>query len=322
MYGTLVAFMLLAGTYNPLAQSWMTNGLIAHYPMHGNANDASGYGMDGTMTGAPAMTTNRFGGFGDAFGFQGGMDAIMLTNLNVNMITNGQNTVCLWMRWDGGADGITNPVAMPFGWGDTNENYCLLFQRAGTGRFGFSDGMGDVYGTNYGSMLSNHWVHVAAVFNNGDMMNSGLYINGQRVGGSMTAGGMPMGMGMGMMVRRSASPMAFLGGFGDQDSVPYHFFGAMSDVRIYNRSLTDTEIAALFQMDAAPSMRMMAGSEEGTENVEFNSMMMDWHFQMQFSDDLLHWTNYSNMFEPSSGTMVRTINTTTSNMFWRLMGNP
>lgn len=108
----------------------------------------------------------------------------------------------------------------------------------------------------------------------------------------------------------------------DQDSVPYHFFGAMSDVRIYNRSLTDTEIAALFQMDAAPSMRMMAGSEEGTENVEFNSMMMDWHFQMQFSDDLLHWTNYSNMFEPSSGTMVRTINTTTSNMFWRLMGNP
>ncbi len=317
------ALLLSLAVATPVeAQTWMTNGLVAHYPMHGDANDVSGYGMHGTLTGSPLMTTNRFGDSGDALGFNGGMDAIMLTNLNVNMLTNGQNTVCLWMRWDGGVDGSTNPVAMPFGWGDTNQNYCLLFQRAGAGRFGFSDGMGDVYGTNFGSMLSNHWVHVAAVFNNGDMMNSGLYINGQRVGGSMTAGGMPMGMGMGMMVRRSASPMAFLGGFGDQGSVPYHFFGAMSDVRIYNRSLTDAEIAALIQMDAAPTMRMMEGPTAGTENVEFNSMMMDWQFQMQFSSDLTHWTNYSDVFMPGSNTMVRTIDMGGPQMFWRLQAKP
>jgi hypothetical protein len=312
--------LALAVTTSAHGQNWMTNGLVAHYPMHGDASDVSGNAMHGRILGSPMMTTNRFGEPDHGFAFTGGMDAITLTNLNVNMTTNSQNTVCLWMRWDGGVNGATNPVAMPFGWGNTNQNYCLLFQREGSGRFGFSGGMADVYGTDFGPALSNHWVHVAAVFNNGNMMNSGLYINGQRTTGSMTLGGMPMGMGM--MVQRSAHPMAFLGGFGGQGSVPYQFFGAMSDVRIYNRPLTDPEITALFRMDAAPYMRMMEGSTPNTANLEFSSMMMGWQFQMQFSGDLAHWTNYSEVFMPGSATMVRTVDPAGPHMFWRLQANP
>jgi len=298
----------------------MTNGLIAHYPMHGNASDVSGFGMHGTLLGTPMMATNRFGEAGHAFSFAGGMDAMMLTNLNVTLATNSQNTVCFWMRWNGGVEGDTNPVAMPFGWGNTNQNYCVLFQREGNGRFGFSGGMADVYGTDYSAMYSNHWMHVAAVFNNGSMMNSGLYLNGQRISGSMTQGGMPMGMGM--MVQRSAHPMAFVGGFGGQGSVPYHFFGAMSDMRIYNRPLTDAEIAALYHMEAGPSLRMMPGSTMGTANLEFSSMMSDWQFQIQFSPDLTHWTNYAGTFMPGVGPMVRAVDMTGSHMFWRLQANP
>jgi hypothetical protein len=312
--------LALAFTISARGQNWMTNGLVAHYPMHGDATDVSGHGMHGRIMGTPMMVTNRFGEPGHGIAFAGGMDAIMLTNLNVNMVTNSQNTVCLWMRWDGGVNGSTNPVAMPFGWGNTNQNYCLLFQRQGNGRFGFSGGMADVYGTDYGPMLSNHWVHVAAVFNNGNMMNSGLYIKGQRLTGWMTVGGRPMGLGM--KVQRSAHPMAFLGGFGGQGSVPYQFFGAMSDVRIYNRALTDEEITVLFGMEAAPSLRMMAGSTAGTANLEFSSMMMGWQFQMQSSSDLTHWTNYSDMFMPTPGTMVRTVNSGGPHMFWRLQASP
>jgi hypothetical protein len=289
--------------------------------MHGNVNDVSGHGVNGMMTGSPMMTTNRFGESGHAFSFGGGMDAIMLTNLNVNMVTNSQNTVCLWMRWDGTVSGSTNPVAMPFGWGDTNQNYCLLFQQEGNGRFGFSGGMGDVYGTNYSPTYSNHWMHVAAVFNNGNMMNSGLYINGQLAMGSMTLGGMPMGMG-GMMVQRSAHPMAFLGGFGGQGSVPYQFFGAMSDVRIYNRALSPNEIGSIFQMDIAPHLQMMAGGTNGPANLQFQSLMMDRHYQMQLSSDLTHWTNYDDMFMPSGGMMSRSTDLTGPHMFWRLSTTP
>jgi hypothetical protein len=146
VHSALGALLVVVGSATASAQNWMTNGLVALYPMHGDANDMSGHGMTGMITGAPMMTTNRFGEPGDALFFNGGMDGIMLTNLDVNLITNGQNTVCLWMRWDGGVNGSTNPVAMPFGWGNTNQNYCLLFQQEGNGRFGFSGGMGDVYG--------------------------------------------------------------------------------------------------------------------------------------------------------------------------------
>lgn len=312
--------LALAITASAHGQNWMTNGLVAHYPMHGDANDLSGHGMHGTVIGAPMMTTNRFGEPGHGMAFAGGMDAIMLTNLNVNLTPDSQNTVCLWMRWDGGVNGTTNPVAMPFGWGNTNENYCLLFQQEGSGRFGFSGGMADVYGTDYSPMLSNHWVHVAAVFNNGNMMNSGLYINGQQMTGSMTLGGMPMGMGM--MLQRSAHPMAFLGGFGGQGSVPYQFFGAMSDVRLYNRALTDEEIARLFQMEAAPRLRMMSGGMAGMANLELSSMMMGWQFQVQFSSDLAHWTNYSNAFMPTEATMVNMLDAGAPHMFWRLQASP
>lgn len=119
--GALGALLVVAGTATASAQNWMTNGLVAHYPMHGDAGDVSGHGMGGMMSGAPMMTTNRFGEPGGALAFSGGMDGILLSNLDVNLTTNGQNTVCLWMRWDGGVDGRTNPVAMPFGWGDTME---------------------------------------------------------------------------------------------------------------------------------------------------------------------------------------------------------
>ena len=116
--------------------------------------------------------------------------------------------------------------------------------------------------------------------------------------------------------------MAFPGGFGGQDSVPYQFFGAMSDVSIYNRALSPGEIAALFQMDAAPQLRMMAGSTAGTANVEFSSMMMGWQFQMQSSTDLVHWTNSSTLVMPGPDMMLRTVNTGGPQMFWRLQANP
>ena len=165
-------------------------------------------------------------------------------------------------------------------------------------------------------------MHVAALFNNGRMMNSSLYINGQRISSSMTVGEMPMGMGMGMMVQRSAYPMAFLGGFGGQGSVPYQFFGAISDVRIYNRALADGEIAALHQMEVAPHLRMMSGGPSGSTHVEFSSMMMDWQFQMQSSSDLVHWTNYSKSFMSGPDMMLRTVDTAGSHRFWRLQANP
>jgi hypothetical protein len=67
---------------------------------------------------------------------------------------------------------------------------------------------------------------------------------------------------------------------------------------------------------------MMTGSTTNTANLQLSSMMMDWQFQMQFSTNLVHWTNYSDMFMPSAATMVRSVNTGGPHMFWRTQAKP
>jgi len=46
------------------------NGLVAYYPLNGNANDESGNGNNGTVHG-PVLTTDRFGKANSAYEFDG-----------------------------------------------------------------------------------------------------------------------------------------------------------------------------------------------------------------------------------------------------------
>src|SRR5664279_2093476 len=52
------------------AQTFLNNGLVAYYPFNGNANDASGNGMDGVVYGA-TLTADRFGLTNSAYRFDG-----------------------------------------------------------------------------------------------------------------------------------------------------------------------------------------------------------------------------------------------------------
>jgi hypothetical protein len=51
---------------------------IASYPLDGNANDISGNSFDGTITGSPTPTSNRFSRTGKALSFNGVADKILL----------------------------------------------------------------------------------------------------------------------------------------------------------------------------------------------------------------------------------------------------
>src|ERR1039457_5912130 len=52
------------------AQTFLTNGLVAYYPFNGNANDASGNGINGTVH-AATLSTNFFGIPNTAYSFPG-----------------------------------------------------------------------------------------------------------------------------------------------------------------------------------------------------------------------------------------------------------
>ncbi len=71
-------------------------GLVAHYPFNGNANDESGNGNDGTVLGA-ALATDRFGNINKAYTFDGTDDYISVNEDSTLEFGTGDFTVCAWI---------------------------------------------------------------------------------------------------------------------------------------------------------------------------------------------------------------------------------
>src|SRR2546421_12059779 len=85
---------MLALTINAHSQSLLTNGLVAHYRLNGNASDASGNGNDGVVHGAvPAI--DRFGVSDGCFSFDGNGQYISAPADNLP-VTN--RTISLWFK--------------------------------------------------------------------------------------------------------------------------------------------------------------------------------------------------------------------------------
>jgi hypothetical protein len=91
---SLVSTSLFAYSANQLKQ-----GLIAHYPFNGNANDASQNANNGNVIGA-TLTTDRFGLLNRAFAFDGMDDYISVPNSNSLNQLNGDFTISFWATSD------------------------------------------------------------------------------------------------------------------------------------------------------------------------------------------------------------------------------
>ena len=70
-----------------------SNGLVAHYPFNGNANDESGNAHNGTVMNGVALTTDRFGNTNKAYSFDGVDDYITANIGNLQAIT-----VSVWIN--------------------------------------------------------------------------------------------------------------------------------------------------------------------------------------------------------------------------------
>ena len=67
--------------YKNRGGSTQNNDLVAYYPFNGNANDESGNGHDGTVSGA-TLTADRFGYANSAYDFDGNQDWITVDNMS------------------------------------------------------------------------------------------------------------------------------------------------------------------------------------------------------------------------------------------------
>jgi len=125
--------------------------------------DKSGNSKNGTWYGTLGNQWT-IGKYGKGGYFDGSTNYIDSTNSLINTTTGGDNTVSFWMNWNG-----TN-LRMPFGF----AGYDLILW---DGNFGFNTGCSDNWGYT-ATGLTNQWVYVTAIFNNGDYTRNKLYING------------------------------------------------------------------------------------------------------------------------------------------------
>ncbi len=204
-----------------------TNGLVAWYPFNGNANDASGNGNNGSNNGA-TLSTDRFGNSNSAYSFDGINDYIQV-NHSSSLTPNNQISISTWINSQSTSGarhilfkGAPNPPPY-LGY------YVRLFDGLVSIWFGQS---AQPIQTNV-SIAASQWSHIVVTF---DGTIYKVYLNGV------------LGQSGSASYNFSNTSDLAVGKHGTQNAGYFH--GTIDDIRIYNRTLSETEVQQLYNENA------------------------------------------------------------------------
>lgn len=220
-----------------------TTSLVAWWPFNGNANDATGNGSNGTVSGA-TLTADRFGNPNSAYSFDGISAKITIgTNGFVDALNTDNLTVAFWEKTYSSPNNDAQMICKntygswsgyAFGSNGTDQGYCN-----GPGTLNFytaASTMGDACANNAittGTNL-NTWFFIVGVYD-GATATASIYVNGvlqNDIGARDPSGSL------------SASSTNLV--FGAHPSNLGFFKGALDDIRIYKTKLSSSQIAALY----------------------------------------------------------------------------
>ena len=212
-------------------------GLVAYYPFNGNAKDASGNGNDASVVGA-SLTTDRGGVANAAYSFNGGGNYIQLPG-NRFLDNSVKVTISAWYRFQG------NQSGQIFASGDTRPGYDPYSMRIGPG--GFEDlSVADT--SAYRTIKANGsldyrdgvWRHIVMVLKELDSSTSQLlvYLDGCLV--------TTTNMSPKLTIRYDTDMVSQIGAI---HSIQF-WKGQLDDFRFYNRDLSATDVAQLYQQEA------------------------------------------------------------------------
>lgn len=235
-YLSLLFIALASSIFYAQVPSYIpTNGLVGWWPFNGNANDESGNGNNGTVTGA-TLTTDRFGVANGAYGFNGvnccgtpdPVQEIVVSNQILNL---GQNfTISCWMSSSTVGkfqQCLFNSINHPGFAVEFNSEHVV-------GKLTYALGTGNSWDVLYApgtstSFQNNTWYHVVFI-KNGTTYT--LYLNGV-LDGTTTVGA---------SANYTQNAAIRFGSIGGGNEV---FKGSLDDYGIWNRALTSTEISGL-----------------------------------------------------------------------------
>jgi hypothetical protein len=273
------------GALSPLYAD-LNAGLVAYYPFNGNANDASGNGLDGVVYGA-TLDTDRFGNSNACYAFAGTGNWIQ-ADLGPSYF-NAEFTFGVWVKFD-----------------DFESSYPMIV--SGNGSCINWSGMGPAYsasmqhhiyfyqpshpwgaGVQLGGMLSpmaldvHRWYHLCVTRNGPEFA---MFVDGVLSSQNTDTN----------VIQLSGSFLQFgnnLPGIGIDGNGSSYFHGNLDDIRIYNRALTASEVVQLYNTENGSSgpwitTQPTGQSAQAGANVALNvaasgtpSLHYQWRFNSQ-----------------------------------------
>ncbi len=218
---TSLLFCIISFSASP--QINLDSGLVAYFPFNGNAIDLTGNGHDGTINGNTTLVLDRFGSQNKAYTFPDQSSSISLAN-SVNMNLEAGFTINAWIKYKSGGTkviickhvcGYVNGFIF---WIDTDGQIKLLL-----GQNGWS-----TVGTNQ-TFIEDQWYMVTATYDAGTS-TAKVYVDGQMGGSGSVA-----------YSNFSSNPIS-IGESYQNNCVAGNMDGAVDEVKIYNRPLSDAEI--------------------------------------------------------------------------------
>jgi len=215
----------------------LNDGLIAHLPFSGSADDASGNGNHGTVFGA-SLTTDRLGNPDAAYLFGGTDDYIRVEDNLPLRLSNTDFSLSVWaietQRNGAFQDAllVKRGPLIADGWFFSLTGMQSASHQ-GVGKLYYQVSGGDdprVYSP--GSIPLDTWAHLLVTYNNTDHVVT-LYIDGSQVTASA------------LIPSPNPNTESHLCIGSDSQLLGYHWHGKIDDVRIYNRQLSLAEIQEL-----------------------------------------------------------------------------
>lgn len=213
------------------------NGLVAYYPLNGNANDESVNKHNGDVVGT-VSTNDRKENANSAYSFNGMNNYIKLSS----QVGNGIRSISLWFCLDEAIDySLANAVGLVHREGNPNNyaQFSIGFRPTSwpgnAGKLIFSNSsMSEYYNvdSNSSSWEKGKWYHVVAIIDPVEGMK--LYVNNVRQMERSTHNKATETSAMNVLL-------------GSWELIPDRYFkGKMDDVIFYNRALTEAEVNALY----------------------------------------------------------------------------
>jgi len=201
-------------------------GLVAYYPFHGQANDASGHHNDAVVSG-PVLTTDRFGQANDAYLFDG-IDDFMSVADSASLDITHHITLAAWIfpQARKSEKVIVKGQALH---GNIAAPYELSLSGTGDIIFSLRPGLQFTQLRRHGYSL-NQWLFVVGTYDGSAMK---LYVDGSlantlNITGALNSNNEDLLIGTRLRLRSDT------------------FNGKIDDIRIYNRALSAAEVQTLY----------------------------------------------------------------------------